>query len=248
MLSAARIKFIRSLQLKKFRDSNGMFIAEGTKLIADLLGNFEPYCIYATAECFEKINFNADIEIVSNAELQRISNLKNPQGIVAVFKIPQYNFTQSEISNSLSLALDDIQDPGNLGTIVRTADWFGIRNIFCSPHSADIWNTKSVQATMGALARVKVYYVDLREFLSEIGNNTAIYGTFLHGENIFTEKLSTTGIIVIGNEGNGISPEIETLVSRRLTIPNFPLDSSSSESLNAAVAAAIVCAEFRRER
>ena len=148
------------------------------------------------------------------------------------------------LSRQLVLALDTVQDPGNLGTIVRIADWYGIEDILCSPLCADLYNPKVVQATMGALARVRVHYVDLVEFLPRIG--TPIYGTFLDGQDIYGQSLTPTGIIVMGNEGNGISPEVRKLVTHSLFLPSYPPGRITSESLNVAIATAVVCAEFRR--
>jgi TrmH family RNA methyltransferase len=146
----------------------------------------------------------------------------------------------------LILTLDDVQDPGNLGTIIRIADWFGITDIFCSEHSADAFNSKTVQATMGALSRVRVHTVNLQDLLKFCSGKLPVYGTFMNGENIYDKKLTPNGIIVMGNEGNGISPEIEKLVTDRMLIPNFPAGQATSESLNVGVATALVCGEFRR--
>lgn len=166
--------------------------------------------------------------------------------MLAVFrKKPAVDISKEVLAGELSLALDDIQDPGNLGTIIRIADWFGIKNIFCSEFTADAYGSKVVQASMGALARVNMHYVNLPAFLSEI-KDIPVYGTFLEGLNIYPEKLSANGIIVMGNEGNGISREVAELVTHKLMIPSYPEHVPTSESLNVAVAAAIVCAEFRK--
>jgi TrmH family RNA methyltransferase len=184
---------------------------------------------------------------VNFEEFKKISNQKNPQGILAVFgKATDIALSLEEIGSELSLALDEIQDPGNMGTIIRIADWFGIKHIFASQTSADAFAPKVVQASMGALARVQVQEVDLENFLLPLKDKLPIYGTFLKGENIYTTPLSSNGIIVLGNEGNGISPAIEKLVTERLFIPNYPPGNTTSESLNVSVAAALVCAEFRR--
>ncbi len=248
MLSKSKIKLITSLSQKKFRDETGLFIAEGTKLVSDLSSAFSCAILVATSEW---LNSNTTIKAselieVSEAELHKISNQKTQQGVLAVFEKSKYSWTLDDVSQKLNLALDDVQDPGNLGTIIRIADWFGISNIFCSEHSADVFNTKTVQATMGALARVKVHQVNLKEFLRSVHREVLVYGTFMDGENIYNKSLTTTGIIVMGNEGNGISPEIEALVSERLLIPNYPAGQLTSESLNVGVATALVCGEFRR--
>ncbi|KAA6342762.1 23S rRNA (uridine(2479)-2'-O)-methyltransferase, partial [termite gut metagenome] len=178
-------------------------------------------------------------------ELSRCSLLKAPQQVLAVFEQPQYQLNLTPVRKSLSLALDDVQDPGNLGTIIRIADWFGIEHVFCSSGTADVYSPKVVQATMGAIARVKVHYVTLPELVRSLGD-IPVYGTFLDGENIYTQSLSANGVIVMGNEGNGISKDTESFINRRLFIPSYPPERETSESLNVAVATAIVCAEFRR--
>lgn len=248
MLSKNKIKLITSLSQKKFRDEAGLFIAEGTKLVNDLSTAFVCVTLVATKEW---LNSNKEIKAselieVAETELHKISNQKTQQGVLAVFEKPKYSWTLDDVNQKLNLALDDVQDPGNLGTIIRIADWFGISNVFCSEHSADAFNTKTVQATMGALARVKVHQVNLREFLLSVHKKTPVYGTFMDGENIYKKSLTPNGIIVMGNEGNGISTEIEALVSERLLIPNYPEGHLTSESLNVGVATALVCGELRR--
>lgn len=248
MLSKNKIKLISSLSQKKFRDETGLFIAEGTKLVLDLATTFSCSTLIATADWLKKnksIKAQEVIEVTEN-ELVKISNQKTPQGVFALFCKPIYELDAAEIAQKLSLALDDIQDPGNLGTIIRIADWFGISDIFCSEHTADAFNTKTVQATMGALARVRVHSVNLVAFLLSMQGKLAIYGTFMDGENIYNKPLSQHGIIMMGNEGKGISPEIEKLVTERLLIPNFPAGKVTSDSLNVGVATALVCGEFRR--
>lgn len=248
MLSKNKIKLITSLSQKKFRDELGLFIAEGTKLVLDLSVAFRCATLVATPEWLKNnptITTDELLEVTAD-ELQKISNQKSPQGVLAVFVKPELHFDVSDISQKLSLALDDVQDPGNLGTIIRIADWFGIHDIFCSEHSADAYNAKTVQATMGALARVRVHIVNLSEFMTSIAGKTLVYGTFMDGENIYEKSLSQCGIIVMGNEGNGISAEIEQLVTDKLLIPNYPAGQITSESLNVGVATALVCGEFRR--
>ncbi len=248
MLSKNKIKQISSLSQKKFRDETGLFVAEGTKLVLDLATVFRCSMLIATSEW---LNNNPEIEAdelieATENELSKISNQKSPQGIFAVFVKPQYNLNPDDLAGKLSLALDDIQDPGNLGTIIRIADWFGISDIFCSVHTADAFNAKTVQATMGALARVRVHTVNLKEFLQSVAGKLPVYGTFMDGENIYDKSLTRHGIIVMGNEGNGISAEIEALVTEKLLIPNYPAGQPTSESLNVGVATALVCGEFRR--
>ena len=248
MISKPKIKLIASLSQKKFRDELGLFIAEGTKLVLDLAPAFHCKLLVANAAWLaENSSINAaEIYEVDDTELKKISNHKSPQGVMAVFEKAKYSFTTNDLSEKISLALDDVQDPGNLGTILRIADWFGITDVFCSEHTADAYNPKTVQATMGALARVKVHKVNLSEFLNTCNGKLPIYGTFMDGENIYSNTLTQNGIIVMGNEGNGISAEVEKHISERLLIPNFPIGQATSESLNVGVATALVCAEFRR--
>ena len=187
------------------------------------------------------------IQEVDEQEMSKVSQLVTPPDVLAVYRIPEYHLNIETLKKELVLALDTVQDPGNLGTIVRLADWFGIRHIVCSPDTADLYNPKVVQATMGALARVKVYYRSLPDFLSQV-DSSVVYGTFLDGEDIYHTSLTKSGVIVMGNEGNGISVKLEPYIGKRLYIPNYPVGQPTSESLNVAVAAAITCAEFRRRQ
>lgn len=250
MLSKSLIKFIRSLDVKKFRKESGLFVAEGGKTVNDLLDS-DIHCekIIATEEWIKKNNiknYNAEIVIASEAELSRISFLRTPQGVMGLFRQRSTVVEKDIAEKKLCLALDDIQDPGNLGTIIRIADWFGIEEIFCSLDTADIYNPKSIQATMGAIGRVKIHYTDLPQFLESQSKTTPIYGTFLDGENIYSKELTPNGIIVMGNEGNGIGKECAKVINERLFIPNYPEGRATSESLNVSTATAIICAEFRR--
>lgn len=249
MLSKNDIKNIKSLEHKKFRDEKGLFIAEGHKLVGELLGVFRCVLLAATDEWIESHGrIPAErVETVTSDELKRASLLRSPQDVLAVFSIPDDRETMKSVATgNLVLALDDVQDPGNMGTIVRIADWFGIKDIFCSRGTADIFNPKAVQATMGALARVRIHYTDLVKEISSLPASVPIYGTFLDGQTIYDTKLSGNGVIIMGNEGNGISPEVGKTVNRRLYIPNWPAGAVTSESLNVAIATAIVCSEFRR--
>lgn len=249
MISKNRIKLIKSLSIKKFRDETGLFVAEGTKLVVDLSSTYDCDILIATREWIstqQPLKSKELIECEFN-ELKKISNQKSPQGVIAVFKKQENNWSMDKIKNNLNLVLDDIQDPGNLGTIIRIADWFGISNVFCSKYTTDAYNPKTVQASMGALARVSIHVVDIMDFLTEIKKaSVPIYGTFMNGSNIYNEQLSSSGILIMGNEGNGISSEIESFVETKLFIPNFPKGTFTSESLNVSVATALVCAEFRR--
>ena len=247
MLSKNKIKYIHSLELKKNRKKEGVFVAEGHKLVGDLLPHFHCRLILATTTWLEEhhdIQADEIIEITPE-ELVKASLLKTPQEVLAVFEQPQYDYTTDVIKNSLCLALDDIQDPGNLGTIIRLADWFGIEHIFCSQGTVDVYNSKVIQATMGALARVKVHYCNLPELISSL-KDVPVYGTFLDGENIYNKPLSENGLIIMGNEGNGVSKEVSQQINNKLYIPNYPSGRTTSESLNVAIATAVVCAEFRR--
>ncbi len=247
MLSKNKIKFIRSLEQKKFRKESGSFLAEGNKLVADLQGHFKCRLIAATTQWLNtNRNISADEIIeVTRDELSKASLLKTPQDVLAVFDIPSFHFEKDIPDKELCLALDDIQDPGNLGTIIRIADWFGIRHIYCSTGTVDAFSPKTVQATMGAISRVFLHYCDIKELIAGL-DNVPVFGTFLDGQDIYTKELSGNGIIVMGNEGNGISKEVSDLINRKILIPNYPRGTETSESLNVAVATAIVCSEFRR--
>lgn len=250
MLSKAKLKYIRSLELKKNRRAEAAFVAEGPKVVGDMLPAFPCRLLVATEEWHAAHPMAKATEKVTVApdELTRASFLKTPQEVLAVFAMgSEEACSSSVVEQELCLALDDVQDPGNLGTIIRLADWFGIRHIFCSPATADAYNPKVVQATMGALARVKVHYSPLVPLLEELkGRDVPLYGTFLDGENLYEKSLAPHGLLIMGNEGNGISPEVASYVSERLLIPNYPAGVETSESLNVATATAIICAEFRR--
>lgn len=247
MISKATIKKIHALDMRKFRRNERLFVAEGPKLVDELCATMKPVYIAALPEWISekaKIVSGTEYDIVTPDELQRASLQKNPQQVIALFPIPEHRFCTEQLKNELVLMLDGVQDPGNLGTIARIADWFGIRNIICSTDTADIYNPKAVQATMGALARVKFHYTDLLQLLSQYDG--PVYGTFLDGENIYGQELSENGIIVMGNEGKGISQGVGEMINRRLYIPNYPIGTQTTESLNVAIATSIVCAEFRR--
>ena len=197
-LSKNRIKYIHSLELKKNRKTEKVFLAEGPKLVGDLLGHFPCRFLAATPEWLSqhpKLPVE-DVSEVSDEDLSRASLLKTPQQVLAVFEQPEYETDTSVISHSLCLALDDVQDPGNLGTIIRLADWFGIEHIFCSPNTVDVYNPKTVQATMGGIARVKLHYTPLPDLIQSL-KDIPVYGTFLDGENMYTQKLSSNGLIVM---------------------------------------------------
>lgn len=245
-LSKSKLKYIRSLKDKKHRTEHGTFVAEGNKLIADLLPHIKCQLLVATPNYLQGIDTSLAEEVieVKQDQLDQASYLQNPQQALAVF-YQQKSETEINLKEDLILALDGVQDPGNLGTIVRVADWYGIKHIICSNDTADIYNPKVVQATMGAIARVNLQYTDLEYFLKE-SNEYPIYGTLLDGENMYEQHITSNGIIVMGNEGNGIRPEIAKLITEKLFIPNYPLGELTSESLNVSIATAIICAEFRR--
>lgn len=234
-LSKSQIKWVRSLLQKKHRDAEGVFVAEGQKCVNDLLSAFE-LVLLATPD-------NA-----TPTEIEQMSSLRTPQGVIAVFRkpIPDTQY----LSSNLMLALDGVQDPGNLGTIIRTCDWFGVHDILCSRDTADCYNPKVVQATMGALARVRLHYVDLPEVLTELRQQgIPLYGTLLDGRNIYDTNAipnKYTGVIIMGNEGKGISEAVRSLITHPLRIPSYPPDAPTSESLNVGIATAITLAEFRR--
>ncbi len=238
MLTKNQLKLVKSLELKKNRKREKLFVAEGPKVVGDLLrAGYQPYTVFSTQE-------RDGAQTVTEEELRRLSFLQHPQEVLGVFEIPEHSKTTMSYKGGLALALDGVQDPGNVGTIIRIADWFGISTIYCSPDTADVYNPKVVQATMGSLAHIPIIYFDLVELLSDC--NCPVYGTLLDGEDIYQEKLSAEGIIVMGNEGNGISPAVRELVKHRLLIPNFSTTGETAESLNVAIATAITCSEFRR--
>ena len=247
MLSRNKIKLIRSLEMKKFRNESACFLAEGNKLVADILPFFECECLITKSSWLAaQGNIDAkEIIIAENGDIERVSLLKTPQDVLAVFRQPQYSFDNDAPKKELILVLDGIQDPGNFGTIIRLADWFGIKRLVCSLDTADVYNPKTIQASMGAIARVQVFYELLSIWLEKI-EGVPIYGAFLEGKNIYTESLSSSGLIVMGNEGKGISHSVEERVTQKLYIPNYPQGAESTESLNVAAATAIVCSEFRR--
>lgn len=248
MLSKNKIKFIRSLEMKKNRKENGVFLAEGNKLVSDLSSHFKCRLLIGTEQWIKSNNVHAEETVtVEKNDLSRVSLLKTPQDVLAVFEMPAHHVSFDKPRNELCLALDDVQDPGNLGTIIRIADWFGIRHIYCSNGTVDAFGPKTVQATMGALARVQLHYCDIKKLISSL-ENTPVFGTFLDGDNMYNCELSGNGLIVMGNEGNGISKDVSELINRRILIPNYPQGNETTDSLNVAVATAIVCSEFRRRQ
>lgn len=257
-MTRAEIQLVRSLGDKQGRSETGLFAAEGEKLVRELLeSGFRVRTVYHTGE--EDFG-GRRAERITRGEMERISRLKTPSDCLALVEIPNYTFAAASLRGRLSIALDGVQNPGNMGTIIRLADWFGVTDLLCSEDCADCFNPKVIQATMGAITRVRVHYGDLGRMLSEAAaESLSVYGTFLEGENIYTAQLGPEGVLVLGNEGKGISAETAALVSRKLVIPPYLAPGKGgnacaphtgagfrAESLNVAVAAAIAVVEFRR--
>ncbi len=238
MLSKSHIKLITSLKQKKYRLQHGFFAVEGVKTIKELLqSKLTLHALYTT----ESFNIDAKDEIlITEVELKRISFLTTPNKALAIFKIPKAKLIKQ---NGLILALDAIRDPGNLGTIIRLCDWFGVKDLVCSKETVDCFNPKVIQATMGSITRVHISYVNLEVFLNE--TNLPVYGAFMDGKTVYGTQLPEKGILVMGNEANGVSKEIEALINEKISIPRFG-DLQATESLNVATATAILLSEFRR--
>ena len=252
MVTKAQIQLVRSLADKQARRETGLFVVEGVKMIREALAS--SFCVerlYAgegVVDAFGQELRQGMAEAVSAKELERLSHLRTPSQAVALVRMPENGGRAGEeFGEELALCLDNVQDPGNLGTILRVADWFGIGEVLCSPDSADCYNSKVVQATMGAIFRVRVRYAPVAEALAgAVRRGVPVYGTFLEGEDIYRAELTQRGVIVMGNEGRGIGAETAACVTRKLFVPPFPAERHGSESLNVAVATAVVCAEFRR--
>ncbi|MFD0748532.1 TrmH family RNA methyltransferase [Mucilaginibacter calamicampi] len=247
MLSKSQVSLLQSLQHKKFRKEHGVFLVEGLKSVNEFIQSaYTVQTIYHTpaiAPKLLKLSHNINTIEISLTILQKISSLKTPADVVAVVKIPDWPVLKPvSLKNKFSLVLDGIQDPGNMGTIIRTADWFGIENIICSEDTVDVYNPKVVQATMGSLSRVSLHYTDLEAILAN--NDLPVYGALLDGVNIYDTDFGTEGLVVMGNEGNGLRPEVIKLIKKTITIPRF----GSAESLNVAIATAIFCSEINRNK
>ncbi|MBQ0737424.1 RNA methyltransferase [Aquimarina celericrescens] len=239
MLSKGQIKLINSLSQKKYRQKNALFVAEGIKVIKELLNsNFELERLFSEADLF--FTENNKMQLLEANELKKITKLATAQTALALFKIPQKKQT---ITEDFIVALDGVRDPGNLGTLIRLCDWFGVKQLLCSKDTVDCYNEKVVQATMGSIARVEVIYGDLAEEISKL--DLPVFGTFMNGENIYESSLSSKGILVLGNEANGISDEIKQLSKHQISIPQFG-ETKNTESLNVATATAILLSEFKR--
>ncbi len=239
LVSKSQIKLITSLQQKKYRKKLGLFIAEGPKVIAELLSSgFNLDSLYSTEK--ELIQSNNEFQ-VSEKELQKISFFKTANTSVAIFKIPS---SKTLLNDSATVVLDAIRDPGNLGAIIRLCDWFGIKQLVCSEDTVDCYNPKVIQATMGSIARVQIMYMDISDFIKK--TMLTVYGACMDGENLYQQQLAKKAILVLGNEANGISEEINLLLTHRITIPQFG-EIQETESLNVATATAILLSEFNRK-
>ncbi|SDL12182.1 RNA methyltransferase, TrmH family [Pedobacter sp. ok626] len=245
MLSKSQISFIKSLHQKKYRKENGIFIIEGIKSIEEFIqSNYQIHSIYYLAQYHSLLpTLPANIKLfeVNNAELDKISTLQTPQGILALVNIPKPPVLNLvDLKNSFTLVLDGVQDPGNMGTIIRTADWFGFKHIVCSNNCVEVYNPKTVQATMGSLSRVNIYYEELPLVLKNI--KMPIFGAVLDGKSMYKTDWGNEGLVILGNEGQGISPEVIKLITNPVTIPR----TGGAESLNVAISAAILCADISR--
>ncbi len=245
MISKSQISFVKSLHQKKIRKEYGLFIVEGIKSVTDFIhSDYTIDAIFCTANLIPKlVNLSQKVKLneITDAELKKISTLSTPQQILAIIKFPVETSINSEIlNNTFTIVLDGIQDPGNLGTIIRTADWFGFKQIICSEDTVEAYNPKTVQATMGSLSRIKVSYTNLSAFLEYV--KIPVYGALLSGQSIYNTDFKNEGLIVLGNEGNGISEAVLKYIKQPITIPRF----GAAESLNVAISAAIFCSEIKR--
>lgn len=245
----SEIQLVRSLAEKSTRNEMGLFVAEGEKFIRELLGSdLRVRKIYLRDDVEAEDEFEGEnVEWVSAKEMERLSQLKSANNSLALVEMPRHKLSLEALKGRLVIVLDGVQNPGNLGTIIRLADWFGVEDIVCSPTTADCFNPKVVQATMGAVLRVRVHYTPLEPLLERAKElEIPIYGAYLEGENIYQSELSQDGFIVMGNEGQGVSQEVSRYISERLFIPPYPANRNGSESLNVAIATSIICSEFRR--
>lgn len=253
MISKNTIKLIKSLEQKKFRLKEKAFIVEGDKNVSEVIqSKFKIENLYATRVFLDKnISTIKDLKIISEVtkeEICKASLLKSPQNSIAICTLPETKILPEILDKKLKIYLDDIQDPGNLGTIIRICDWFGVDQLFCSLNTADLFNPKVIQASMGSFCRINVYYSTFEQIAVLANNSTIpIYGALLAGENIYTQKLPENALLVMGNEGNGINSEIEKLLVNKIKIPEFNSNDKTAESLNVSVATAIICSEFKRQ-
>ncbi len=253
MISKNTIKLIKSLALKKYRTKENLFLVEGDKIVIEVLNsNYTIEKLFAT-KTFISENENdckkpAEIIVVEQAEIKKASLLQNPQNCLAICSTPDKLLFPSILNKNISVYLDDIQDPGNLGTIIRICDWFNIEYLFCSPNTVDLWNPKVIQASMGSFCRVQLVETTFEQVaILAQSSQTPVYGAFMNGENIYTEKLPEKAILIMGNEGNGINKKLESKIDIKIKIPEFSDKGISAESLNVSVATAIICSEFKRQ-
>ena len=245
MLSKSQLSFIKSLHQKKYRKESGLFIVEGIKSIVEFLASsFRIHSIYSLPQnlsLLPALPANIKLFEVNNAELDKISTLQTPQGILAIIHIPESEkLSALDLPGRFTLVLDGIQDPGNLGTIIRTADWFGFQNVVCSMNTVEVYNPKTVQATMGSLARIRVDYMDLCDFFKEV--TLPVFGALLEGKSMYDINWGTEGLVILGNEGQGITDEVQEFITDPVTIPRV----GAAESLNVAISGAIICSDIRR--
>ncbi len=255
MISKNKLKLINSLAQKRYRVKNKLFLAEGNNLVKDILkSEFEVKVLIGTEIFLESVEGYssgiAEVIVAQQTEINKASLLSTPQQSIALCTIPDRDSAPPTVINGLNLCLDGIQDPGNLGTIVRIADWFGIKTIYASKNTADIYNPKAVQATMGAITRVNIFYLELIDlFKGAIEQGIPVYGSFMSGQNIYNSRLKSNGLIVMGNEGNGISSSLTPYMKHKIHIPGlFNDEGNPPDSLNVSMATAIICSEFRREQ
>lgn len=242
------IKFVASLSQKKYRDKEGCFIAEGNKCVRDTWDYFKCRMLIATQNWYESYGncTHMDVlQIATRQQMQKMSQFSNPSDVIAVYETPEVSYTPQEVKENINIVLEGVQDPGNLGTIIRLADWYGIKNIFCNKQTVDVYNHKVIQATMGAISRVKVHYCDLEELIESFPEMD-VFGTTLDGENIYSTTLPDRCFVIFGNEGNGMSERLKAMTTRNLYVPSRVVDGSTSESLNVGLAAAITISEFCR--
>ena len=257
MISTSQSKLIRSLRQKKYRDQSRLYLAEGEKMVIELLAGkgglaHQIQELFASRDWIDRNEdlldqFKNRVNEASAAELKKVSNLVTPQQVLALVNQPKRIFQLDPLLNNPVLAFESIRDPGNLGTIIRTADWFGIDHMVCSPDSADLYNPKVVQATMGAIARVEVYYTNIEQLLAESEmKKKIVYGTFLEGENIYESKMEQNPLVLFGNESRGLSDRFDPFIHRRIAIPSYSRIGKGSESLNIASSVAVFCSELKR--
>ncbi|WP_047247657.1 TrmH family RNA methyltransferase [Maribacter thermophilus] len=239
MVVKSELKLIKNLQQKKYRNEHGLFVVEGKKTVEELLeSDFRLYKLFLTKKNIDFVNVE-NVAIISEKELRQMSSLKNPNGVLGVF---YKRDSPGMVSDDWVVMLDGVQDPGNMGTIIRLCDWFGIKTLVCSLNTVDCYNPKVLQATMGSIARVAVIYTDLETYL--VSNELPVYGTFMDGNNVYKNRLPEKGVLVMGNEGNGISERVQNFCTGTLSIPQF--NKNTAESLNVATATAILLSEIRR--